>query len=185
MQQVAINATVRSASASRDAVRQQPDMEVLGVAKTRPNFEAETAIKGVPALRGNRRARGTVRRGRPPDRGPGRGTRRRGRRRRRRNALGNRAPEQELYEEHDTPALYQGAVDAELTDVSFNARSNFENAVDADHVRVVSCNTTGLSRVIALRGGPTASKVRATLVRRGGDPASPTAGRSTTSSRTR
>ncbi len=55
--------------------------------------------------------------------------------------------------------------------MSFNARSNFEDAVDADHVRVVSCNTTGLSRVIApLREEYGVEKVRATLVRRGGDP---------------
>src|SRR6056297_3008115 len=28
-----------------DAVRLQPDMELIGVAKTRPNFEAETALR--------------------------------------------------------------------------------------------------------------------------------------------
>lgn len=55
--------------------------------------------------------------------------------------------------------------------MSFNARSNFADAADADHVRVVSCNTTGLSRVISpLREAYGVEKVRATLVRRGGDP---------------
>lgn len=44
MLQVAINGYGTIGKRVADAVRQQPDMEVLGVAKTRPNFEAETAI---------------------------------------------------------------------------------------------------------------------------------------------
>jgi glyceraldehyde-3-phosphate dehydrogenase (NAD(P)) len=32
-----------------DAIRLQPDMQLIGVAKTRPNYEAETAVqKGYP-----------------------------------------------------------------------------------------------------------------------------------------
>ncbi|PGF15743.1 type II glyceraldehyde-3-phosphate dehydrogenase [Natrinema sp. CBA1119] len=172
MQQVAINGYGTIGKRVADAVRQQPDMEVLGVAKTRPNFEAETAIqKGFPLYaaieeREELFAEAGLEIAGPVeelvaeadvvvDATP--------------SGIG--AQNKELYEEHDTPALYQGGEDAELTDVSFNARSNFENAVDADHVRVVSCNTTGLSRVIApLREAYGVEKVRATLVRRGGDP---------------
>src|SRR5699024_9630876 len=77
-----------------------------------------------------------------------------------------------LYEEYDTPALYQGGEDADMVDVSFNARANFADANGADHVRVVSCNTTGLSRLVApLEEEFGIEKVRATLVRRAGDPA--------------
>ena len=77
-----------------------------------------------------------------------------------------------MYDEHDIPALYQGGEDADLVDVSFNARSNFDDATGADHTRVVSCNTTGLSRLIApLLEEYGIEKVRTTLVRRGGDPA--------------
>ncbi len=54
-----------------------------------------------------------------------------------------------LYAEHHTPAIFQGGEDADVADVSFNARANFDAARDADYVRVVSCNTTGLSRIIA------------------------------------
>ncbi|PSP94558.1 type II glyceraldehyde-3-phosphate dehydrogenase, partial [Halobacteriales archaeon QS_1_68_44] len=47
-----------------------------------------------------------------------------------------------------------------------------EAATGADHVRVVSCNTTGLSRLLApLQERYGVEKARVTLVRRGGDPA--------------
>ncbi|SEQ87672.1 type II glyceraldehyde-3-phosphate dehydrogenase [Natrinema salaciae] len=172
MQQVAINGYGTIGKRVADAVRQQPDMEVLGVAKTRPNFEAETAIdKGFPLYAAvEERAELFAEAGLDiagpveelvadadvvVDATP--------------SGIG--AQNKALYEEYDTPALYQGGEDADLADVSFNARSNFEDAVDADHVRVVSCNTTGLSRVIApLREAYGVEKVRATLVRRGGDP---------------
>ncbi|WP_049922315.1 type II glyceraldehyde-3-phosphate dehydrogenase [Halopiger djelfimassiliensis] len=172
MIQVAINGYGTIGKRVADAVRQQPDMEVLGVAKTRPNFEAETAIeKGFPLYaaveeRADQFDEAGLEIAGPVDdlvaeadvvvdATP--------------SGIG--AENKALYEEHGTPALYQGGEDAEIADVSFNARSNFEDATDADHVRVVSCNTTGLSRVIApLREAYGVEKVRATLVRRGGDP---------------
>jgi len=172
MQQVAINGYGTIGKRVADAVRQQPDMEVLGVAKTRPNFEAETAIQRGSLYAAIEEREELFAEAGLEIAGPVEelvaeadvvvdAT----------TPSGIGAQNKELYEEHDTPALYQGGEDAELTDVSFNARSNFENAVDADHVRVVSCNTTGLSRVIApLREAYGVEKVRATLVRRGGDP---------------
>lgn len=155
-----------------DAVRAQPDMELLGVAKTRPNFEAERAIeKGYPlyAAIEERAPRfeeaGIELAGMVEelveaadvmvDATP--------------SGIG--AENKSLYEAHDTPALYQGGEDADLVDTSFNARANFADAGGADHVRVVSCNTTGLSRLVApLEEEYGIEKVRATLVRRGGDP---------------
>jgi glyceraldehyde-3-phosphate dehydrogenase (NAD(P)) len=156
-----------------DAVRAQPDMDVLGVAKTRPNFEARGAVrKGLDlyaaveerkplfaeegiALAGDVAelidAADVV-----VDACP--------------SGIG--AENARRYREYDTPALLQGGEDADVVDVSFNARSNFEAATGADLVRVVSCNTTGLSRLVApLRETYGIEKVRATLVRRGGDPA--------------
>ncbi|WP_330631072.1 type II glyceraldehyde-3-phosphate dehydrogenase [Halocatena halophila] len=155
-----------------DAVVAQPDMELVGVAKTRPNFEAETAVKnGYPLFAAIEERieqfddagielAGTV------------------------DELvaasdvvvdacpsGIGAENKSLYAEHDTPALYQGGEDADLVDVSFNARSNYDAATGADHVRVVSCNTTGLSRLLApLESAYGVEKARVTLVRRGGDP---------------
>jgi len=156
-----------------DAVRDQPDMDVVGVAKTRPNFEAEQARERGYDLY----AAIEERAGRFADAGietaglvdelvaasdvvvdatP--------------SGVGEQ--NSELYEEYDTPALYQGGEDADFVDTSFNARANYDDARGADHVRVVSCNTTGLSRLLApLREEYGVEKVRATLVRRGGDPA--------------
>jgi glyceraldehyde-3-phosphate dehydrogenase (NAD(P)) len=78
----------------------------------------------------------------------------------------------DLYSEHDTPALFRGGEDADVVEVSFNARANYEAEVEVDSARVVSCNTTGLSRVSAppLREQFGIEKARVTLVRRGGDP---------------
>ncbi|WP_408959814.1 type II glyceraldehyde-3-phosphate dehydrogenase [Natrinema sp. 74] len=172
MQQVAINGYGTIGKRVADAVRAQPDMEVLGVAKTRPNFEAETAVeKGFPLYAAVEEREELFDEAGLEIAGPVEdlvaeadvvvdAT-----------PSGIGAQNKNLYEDHDTPALYQGGEDADLVDTSFNARSNFEDAVDADHVRVVSCNTTGLSRVIApLREEYGVEKVRATLVRRGGDP---------------
>jgi glyceraldehyde-3-phosphate dehydrogenase (NAD(P)) len=156
-----------------DAVRTQPDMTVEGVAKTRPNFEAERAVaKGYPLYaaveeRADRFAEAGIdlagmvgelveRADVMVDATP--------------SGIG--AENKSLYEEYETPALYQGGEDADLVDASFNARANYAGAVGADHVRVVSCNTTGLSRLVApLEAEYGIEKVRATLVRRGGDPA--------------
>lgn len=155
-----------------DAVVQQPDMELAGVAKTRPNFEAETAVrKGYP-LYAAVEERVTLFEEAGIDLAgsvedlvtesdvivdacP--------------SGIG--AENKSMYEEHATPALYQGGEDADLVDVSFNARGNYSESVGADHVRVVSCNTTGLSRLLApLEAEYGVEKARVTLVRRGGDP---------------
>ncbi|AAG18725.1 MULTISPECIES: type II glyceraldehyde-3-phosphate dehydrogenase [Halobacterium] len=155
-----------------DAVAAQPDMTVAGVAKTSPNFEATQARKRGFDLytavedRADQFPAAGIETAGPVD-----------------DLIadsdvvvdatpsGVGAENRSRYAAHDTPAIYQGGEDASVADVSFNARANFEAAADADHVRVVSCNTTGLSRLLApLREQYGIEKVRATLVRRGGDP---------------
>ena len=155
------------------AVRAQPDMTVVGVAKTRPNHEAATAIAegfDLYAAIEERRPRfaeaGIEVAGGVEelvaasdivvDACPS----------------GVGAENAAMYRAHDTPALLQGGEDAAVVDGSFVARANYEAAAGADLVRVVSCNTTGLARLLApLRETYGIEKVRATLVRRGGDPA--------------
>jgi len=156
-----------------DAVRAQPDMEVVGVAKTRPNFEASTAVEkgfdlyAAVAERKPRFAEAGIDLAGDVeelvaasdvvvDACP--------------SGIG--AENAAMYREHDTPALLQGGEDADAVDASFNARANYDSVAGRDLVRVVSCNTTGLSRLIApLAETYGIEKVRATLVRRGGDPA--------------
>ena len=156
-----------------DAVDVQPDMELIGVTKTRPNFEADAA-----------RRRGYELYAAIPDRLPAfeaAGVEVSGTLADLLDAVdivvdccpsGVGAENREIYAAHGVKAIYQGGEDATVAEASFNARARFEAARDADHVRVVSCNTTGLSRVIApLDEAYGVEKVRATLVRRGGDPA--------------
>jgi glyceraldehyde-3-phosphate dehydrogenase (NAD(P)) len=155
-----------------DAVVAQRDMDLAGVAKTSPNYEAQAAVANGYDLY----AAVPERRERFDEAGmPVAGDL---------DALvaaadvivdatpsGIGVQNKEVYETHDTPAIYQGGEDADLVDTSFNARANFGDAADADHVRVVSCNTTGLSRLLApLREEFGVEKSRVTLVRRGGDP---------------
>jgi glyceraldehyde-3-phosphate dehydrogenase (NAD(P)) len=156
-----------------DAVRAQPDMEVVGVAKTRPNFEAQTAVaKGYDLYAAVEERRhlfdgaGIDLAGDVEDlvgasdvvvdacpSGVG-------------------AENAAMYRAYDTPALLQGGEDADAVDASFNARANYGAVEGADLVRVVSCNTTGLARLLApLREAYGVEKARVTLVRRGGDPA--------------
>jgi glyceraldehyde-3-phosphate dehydrogenase (NAD(P)) len=79
-----------------------------------------------------------------------------------------------LYADRDTPAIFQGGEDPTVAEASFNARSNYESARDAASLRVVSCNSTGLARLAApLAEAVGIDRLRATLVRRGGDPDQP------------
>ncbi|MFB6360824.1 MAG: type II glyceraldehyde-3-phosphate dehydrogenase, partial [Halobacteriales archaeon] len=156
-----------------DAVTVQPDMELVGVAKTRPNHEARTAVDhgyplyaaiedradqfaeaglGIAGLVDELAADVDI----MVDACP--------------SGIGE--ANLDMYAEHGVPALLQGGEAASAVDVSFNARGNYDAAAGADAVRVVSCNTTGLARLVApLRDAYGIEKLRATLVRRGGDPA--------------
>ena len=155
-----------------DAVAAQPDMEVVGVAKASPNYGAEVAIRrgydlyaAIDDRTDEFEAAGLSVAGTLADLlddvdavvdccPSGVGER-------------NRA----TYEAHDVAAIYQGGEDAAVADASFNARGSYDAARGADSVRVVSCNTTGLSRLLApLDETYGVEKARVTLVRRGGDP---------------
>jgi glyceraldehyde-3-phosphate dehydrogenase (NAD(P)) len=172
MIQVGVNGYGTIGKRVADAVVAQPDMELVGVAKTRPNYEAEAAARrGYPLYaaipdRADRFAEAGLEVAGPVedlvagsdvvvDATP--------------SGIG--ADNRDLYARHDTPAVLQGGESADVVDVSFNARANFERANGADVVRVVSCNTTGLSRLLApLDEAYGVEKARVTLVRRGGDP---------------
>ncbi len=155
-----------------DAVRAQPDMTVVGVAKQCPDYVAVGATAEgyqLYATDDDRRDRfreigiepaGTVEdlvvaSDVIVDATP----------------AGVGATNRSVYERHDTSAVFQGGEDATVADMSFTARVNYDEAIDVEYVRVVSCNTTGLARVVApLEERYGVEKVRATLVRRGGDP---------------
>ncbi|MCD6145420.1 MAG: type II glyceraldehyde-3-phosphate dehydrogenase [Methanosarcinales archaeon] len=153
-----------------DAVALQPDMELAGVAKTRPNFEARMALeKGYPlyVLAGREsdfrdaemEISGTTddmleEADVVVDCTPGK--------------IG--AQNKPVYDAANIKAIWQGGEAHELAGISFNAHSNYDEALGCDYARVVSCNTTGLSRIISTLDVFGIEKVRATLCRRATDP---------------
>ncbi|MFB6144010.1 MAG: type II glyceraldehyde-3-phosphate dehydrogenase [Candidatus Nanohaloarchaea archaeon] len=75
-----------------------------------------------------------------------------------------------LYEPHDVKAIFQGGAADDIAPVAFNADANYEEARGEDFVKVVSCNTTSLSRTMnAVDGYFGVESAVANLVRRGGD----------------
>lgn len=82
----------------------------------------------------------------------------------------DKANKENLYEPNDVKAVFQGGAPDEIADVKFNADANYSEARGEDFVKVVSCNTTSLSRTLsAVDESFGISEVTANLVRRGGD----------------
>jgi len=76
-----------------------------------------------------------------------------------------------MYEKVGIKAIWQGGESHPLAGFSFNAESNYEQALGRDLVRVVSCNTTGLCRAISpIDRELGVNKVRVSLARRAVDP---------------
>lgn len=168
---VAINGYGTIGKRVADAVALQDDMEIIGVAKTRPNFEAVMALeKGYPLYTPSDRVSAMKGAGLSVagsvedmieaadvvvDCTPG----------------GVGESNKELYEEAGVKAIWQGGEDHELAGCSFNSVANYEESLGRDFVRVVSCNTTGLCRVIyPVDQEFGVKKVRVTLMRRAADP---------------
>lgn len=77
-----------------------------------------------------------------------------------------------LYMKYGKHAIFQGGEEPEVADVSFSALCNYDEATNKQTVRVVSCNTTSLLRIICTINNKVTkiNKVRATIVRRAADP---------------
>jgi len=160
-----------------DAVKAQDDMEVAGVTKTRPTFEAQTAIdKGfnlyVPeeSLKAFKEAKmavkGTIKDLYKAsdiivDCTPG--------------DVGDKYKAE--YDAFGIKAIFQGGEDHSLTGISFNSTANYGESWGAQFSRVVSCNTTGLLRTLSPIDKKNKIKnAYVTLVRRGADPGDSKAG---------
>ncbi|WP_405290440.1 phosphorylating glyceraldehyde-3-phosphate dehydrogenase [Methanobrevibacter sp.] len=173
MKTVAINGYGTIGKRVADAVAAQDDMKVVGVSKTRPNYEARTAVEekgyplyiGIPEREQLFKDAGIEIAGTVEDMiqeadvvvdcTPG--------------SIG---PQNlEMYKKAGVKAIYQGGEDHDLTGLSFNAISNYNDSFGADYTRVVSCNTTGLTRTLfTIDAIADIKKVRAVMVRRGSDP---------------
>jgi glyceraldehyde-3-phosphate dehydrogenase (NAD(P)) len=155
-----------------DAVARQPDLELVGVAKTRPSFGAQRAAERGHRLyvaaggdRAEFRAAGIPVHGTVAELLA------------QADVVVDATPEsvgranRPMYEAAGIRAVYQGGEKADVAEASFNALGNFAAAKGKKSLRVVSCNTTGIARaaaVLAPRWGVESWDV--TLVRRASDP---------------
>jgi glyceraldehyde-3-phosphate dehydrogenase (NAD(P)) len=81
------------------------------------------------------------------------------------------AKNKESYQAAGVKAIWQGGEKHELAGYSFVAQVNYAGALNRQFARVVSCNTTALSRVLhALHRHGWVKRARAVLLRRGTDP---------------
>jgi len=75
------------------------------------------------------------------------------------------------YDARGVKAIFQGGEPHALTGLSFVAQANYTEALGSTAARLVSCNTTGLVRVLgALRDRGLLGSARAVLMRRATDP---------------
>ncbi|MBX8637973.1 MAG: type II glyceraldehyde-3-phosphate dehydrogenase [Thermoplasmata archaeon] len=155
------------------AVRLQDDMEVVGVAKTKPNYESRLANKeGMPLY---------VADGRNIDEFREQGIEVEGNLQElltKVDIVVDCTPEgigrenKKLYEEAGVKAIFQGGEKHEVAGLSFNAFATYDAAYGRKYSRVVSCNTTGLIRTLyPLDRMFKLDEVFASIIRRGADPA--------------
>ena len=75
------------------------------------------------------------------------------------------------YKPKKVRAIFQGGEKHEIAGTSFVAQCNYNEALNKDYVRIVSCNTTGLCRTLdAVNKKYGIESVHATMIRRGADP---------------
>ena len=167
---VAINGYGTIGKRVADAVVLQDDMEVVGVSKMSPNFEARLAVEKGYALyattkdvlpkfeKAGIKVHGTLE-----------------------NLLKDAdlvvdgTPEESgfkpAYEKAGVKAIWQGGEEHSLTNLSFNAAANYAECLGAKFVRVPSCNTTGLIRTLyPLDVHFGIERVLAVMIRRATDP---------------
>ncbi len=155
------------------AASKQDDMKIIGVVKHTPDFEARIAaekgfdvyVSGEDRLekfaKANIPAKGTVR-----------------------DLLGkvdvviDATPEgtpaenkKNFYLPKKLNAIFEGGEEPEIAETSFVAQANYSNALGKKYIRCVSCNTTGLVRVLnAIDTSFKIKKARVFLARRATDP---------------
>lgn len=173
---VAINGYGTIGKRVADAVAAQDDMRIVGVAKMRPNYEARLAVeKGYPLYAGSRdvvpkfEKAGLKIAGTLEDLVE------------EAQVVVDATPEESgyksLYERAGVKGIWQGGEEPDLTNLSFNAYANYDEAYGAQWVRVPSCNTTGLIRTLyPLEVHLGTERVLAVLVRRATDPHDPKRG---------
>lgn len=74
-----------------------------------------------------------------------------------------------LYERLKKPAIFQGGEKPGIAEMSYSTLCNYEQAIGKRYLRVVSCNTTGILRVLCSVGIKRVRSVFGVIVRRASD----------------
>ena len=169
---VAVNGYGTIGKRVADAVAKQPDMKLVGVAKTRPSFEARLAMdRGYPLFVGGAgkleefRAAGLSVAGMADEMFQNA------------DVIVDATPDKvgnehlAKYQAAHLKAIFQGGEKPDVAEVSFSALANYDAARGKSRVRVVSCNTTAIVRAASvLRARYGVERWDATLIRRAADP---------------
>jgi len=172
MKAVGINGYGTIGKRVADAVSCQDDMQIVGVTKRTPDYEAMMAVnKGYPLYisvpdreklfdKADITVTGTIEElydkidimvDCTPE--------------------GIGARNKKIYQEKGIKGVFQGGEKHDQIGKSFNSFANYSDNWGVDYVRVVSCNTTGLCRTLKPIDDLCGIKnVRAVMVRRGADP---------------
>jgi glyceraldehyde-3-phosphate dehydrogenase (NAD(P)) len=155
-----------------DAVKKQPDMELVGVTKVRPDYRAKLAQdKGIPLYSPDEKTLQSFKEAGYSPRGTLEDLLERV------DVIVEATPDEvgaankRLYEHAGVKAIFEGGEEHSLIGCSFVAQCNYDEAIGKKMVRVVSCNATALCRVLGSidrRFG--ILKARVVIARRAGDP---------------
>ncbi len=155
-----------------DAISAQPDMKVKGIVKKKPDYKANLAIsRGFDLYAADDESKKMFENARLDvsgeiedlvanvdmivDASP--------------KKIGSK--HQEVYHTFRKKVVFQGGEPPEVADVSFVAQCNFDMAKGKDTVRVVSCNTTALCRILsAIDNNFGVQRARVVIIRRAVDP---------------
>ena len=167
---VAVNGYGTIGKRVADAVALQDDMEVVGVSKMSPNFEAKLAVeKGYPLYATTKDVLPKFEKAGIKVHGVLEDMLKDA------DLVVDATPEESgfkpAYERAGGKAIWQGGEEHSLTNLSFNAAVNYADCLGANFLRVPSCNTTGLIRTLyPLDVHLGIDRVLAVMVRRATDP---------------
>lgn len=155
-----------------DAVALQSDMKLVGVAKVKPDYKARSAVeRGYKVYAVDEKGEKSFREFGIPCAGLAK------------DLVSDcdividATPEdvgsqnKPMYESLNKKAIFQGGEEHEVAGTSFVAQCNFDQAIGKEFVRVVSCNTTALCRVLhSIDEEFGISKANVVIARRAADP---------------
>ena len=132
-----------------DAIALQPDMKLVGVAKVKPDYKARSAVdRGYRVFAADEKGAKSFREAGIPCSGISRDLVSEA------DVVIDATPEdvgsqnKQMYESLGKRVIFQGGEDHEVAGTSFVAQCNYDQTVGKKYVRVVSCNSTALCRLL-------------------------------------